>query len=175
MAQNKQIVKGAWQLLYSSFAKSQFKAMQEFQIKTPLRGHKEKSCVLTMTVSCNPLESPVMGCLLDLPSSGKPSGLLDWLWQIELGQQDPADQPDCLDPRCQPGKQPRNGERKKTILRNNAKSILILWYDCHMSQHMVVRDYPEIILWSTMTFFLVINLQNPLKPRKLTLTLVKFI
>lgn len=88
--------------------------------------NKDKSCVLTMTVSCNPLESPVMGCLLDLPSSGKPSGLLDWLWQIELGQQDPADQPDCLDPRCQPGKQPRNGERKKTILRNNAKSILIL-------------------------------------------------
>lgn len=62
-----------------------------------------------------------MGCLLDLPSSGKPSGLLDWLWQTELGQPDPADQPDCSDLRCQPGRQPRNGEKKKKILRNNAK------------------------------------------------------
>lgn len=64
-----------------------------------------------MTVSLQFSESPVMGCLLDLPNSGKPSGSLDWLWQIELGQQAPADQPDCLDPRCQPGKQPRKEEK----------------------------------------------------------------
>lgn len=107
-----------------------------------------------------------MGCLLDLPNSGKPSGSLDWLWQIELGRQDPADQPDCLDPRYQPGKQPRNEEKKKRILRNNAKSILFCdsLTICHSTwrPEIIQKPYCEILL----PFFLVINLQNPLKPIK---------
>lgn len=89
--------------------------------------NKAKSRALTGLVPCNPLPSPAMGCSLDRPGSGTPSGSLGWHGQIELGQRGPADQPGCLDLRYPPGKQPRNGEKKKAILRNHAKSVLDLW------------------------------------------------
>lgn len=72
---------------------------------------------------CNPLQSPETGCSLDPPGSGKPSGSLGWHGQTELGQRGPADQPGCLDLRYRPGKQPINGEKKKTILIHHANSV----------------------------------------------------
>lgn len=72
---------------------------------------------------CNPQQSPAMGCSLDQPGSGKPSGSLGWHGQIGWGQRGPADQPGCLDLRYRPGKQPRNGEKKKTIPINHVKSV----------------------------------------------------
>lgn len=72
---------------------------------------------------CHVLQSPVRGCSLGPPGSGTPSGSPGWHGQTGSGQPGPADQPGCLGLRSQLGKQPRNGEKRKTILINHAKSV----------------------------------------------------